>query len=736
MIKKVLALAILLNFFLLPLALQAQEGTKKPTLDNWMKEYAFSSRSIYGLSSMKNGIHYTEIAERGKSIVKSSYESGKVLDTLFSTQWVDSEILSSIDEYEFSADESKILIGTNSESIYRHSYMADYYIFDVKTKKLSALSQNGKQQLATFSPDGSKIAFARNNNLFYVDLASMKEIKITWDGKKNHILNGTPDWVYEEEFSFNKAFFWSPDSKTIAFVKFDESKVKEFGMTLFAASNPELTENKLYPSNEVWKYPKAGEANSVVSVHSYHLENQSTIQFEIGEDPDIYVPRIKWTAVSDQLCIYRLNRLQNKLELLYADPITGETRVFYTEENKYYIDEGTFDNIEFLPDNKHIILQNETAGYTHLYLYTKEGKLVNPLTQGNYDVTSYLGFDPVKKLVYYQAAAISPLEREIYSVKLNGKSTKQLTESKGWNRAQFSSNYSFFINTHSSLKSPVMVSLHKSDGKFIRTLEDNAKLKERLKEYQFNYPEFFTFKTSEGVELNGRMIKPAPFDPNRKYPILMTQYSGPNSQQVMDSWSFGWEQVMAGQGYIVVTVDGRGTGARGEEFRKMTYLQLGKYETIDQIESAKYLQTLSYVDPQRIGIWGWSYGGYISTLCMVKGDGLFKAGIAVAPVTNWRYYDNIYTERYMRTPQENPEGYDQNSPLNFAKQMQGKYLIAHGSADDNVHVQNAMEMIDKLIQADKDFEMMIYPNRNHGIHGGNSRYHLYKKKTSFLLENL
>jgi dipeptidyl-peptidase 4 len=734
--KKVYPSLLLFSLCLLSFSILAQSGEKKPTLDNWMKEFAFSSRSIQGLSSMKDGIHYSEIVNRGKAITQSSYETGKLTDTLFSVDWINQDLIPAVTEYQFNQDESKILIGTNSEAIFRHSYIADYYLFDIKTKEIIPISSHGKQQLATFSPDGSKIAFARNNNLFYLDLNTKKEIQITWDGKKNHLINGTPDWVYEEEFAFNKAFTWAPDSKTLAFIKFNESKVKEFGMTLFAGSYPELSENKLYPSNETWKYPKAGEANSVVTVHSYNLENQSTIQFELGENTDIYIPRIKWTASSNRLCIYRLNRLQNKLELLYADPESGETRVFYTDENKYFIDEGIFDNIEFLSDNKHLIIQNEQDGYTHLYLYSTEGKLINRITAGNFDVTNFLGYDPDKKLIYYQAAAISPLEREIYSIKLNGKSIKQLSAQIGWNNAQFSSNYSYFINTHTSHTSPAMVTLHQSDGKKIRVLEENTKLKERLKEYQFNYPEFFSFTTSEGVSLNGKIIKPFAFDPQKKYPVLMTQYSGPNSQQVTNTWSFGWEQVMAGLGYVVVTVDGRGTGARGEEFRKMTYLQLGKYETIDQIEAARYLQTQSFIDPDRIGIWGWSYGGYISTLCMVKSDGLFKAGIAVAPVTNWRYYDNIYTERYMRTPQENPDGYDQNSPLNFAQQLKGNYLIVHGSADDNVHVQNTMEMSDKLIQANIHFDQMIYTNRNHGIHGGNARYHLYTKKINFLLENL
>jgi dipeptidyl-peptidase 4 len=712
----------------------AQNGNKSVSLDDWLKEYKFGSRTVSGIRSMKDGIHYTSLAQRGKAIIKSSYRSGEVTDTIFRIS--DFPDFPLINDYEFSSDEKKILISTDVEPIYRRSYTAEYFLFEIGNKKISSLSENGRQQLATFSPDGNRIAFARDNNLFIKSLQTGEELQITEDGKRNHINNGVPDWVYEEEFEFNQAFHWSADGKRLAFIKFNESDVREFGMTMFAGDAPILEENFLYPEHRVWKYPKAGEANSIVSVHIYHIESKKNIMVDTGTEKDIYLPRIRWTKNPNGLVVFRLNRLQNKLELLLTDAETGKVSVLYAEENKFYIDEKYFDNLQFLDDNKHFVMMSEKDGYARLYLMDMNGKEISLITPGEYDVTSFLGYDSKNMLVYFQSAEVSPMNRDIYVCKPDGKGKKRLSLENGTNDAIFSQTFEYYLNYYSSVSTPTQVTLHQSNGKLIRELESNEKLKNTLSDYKFRYKEFFKFRTSEGIELNGSMIKPAGFDPAKKYPVLMTQYSGPNSQEVLNSWRFGWDQVMAALGYIVVTVDGRGTGARGEAFRKMTYLQLGKYETIDQVEAAKYLSTLDYIDAKRIGIWGWSYGGYISTLCMQKGDGIFKAGIAVAPVINWRYYDNIYTERFMRTPQENPEGYDQNSPLTFAPMLTGNYLIVHGSADDNVHVQNTMEFIEKLVQANKQFEMMIYTNRNHGIYGGNTRYHLYTLKTNFLLENL
>ena len=714
----------------------AQTGDKDITLEGVWKEYRFFDRSVRGIRSMNDGEHYTTSEGRGQFIVKYRYSDGELIDTLVNIPALAVAGFETTEDYEFNDDEKKVLLYNNSERIYRRSFTADYYVYDLATKKVEPLSDNGKQQLATFSPDGKKVAFVRKNNIFMKDLETGKELAVTTDGEFNHIINGAPDWVYEEEFEFNKAFAWSPDSRSIAFMRFDESQVQEFGMTMFAGTMPTLEENALYPENRVWKYPKAGDDNSIVSVHVYHLDGMSTEKMNVGKETDQYIPRIKWTQDANQLCIFRLNRLQTKLELLFADRFSGESKVIYIDESKYYIDEKYFDNLTFLDDKEHFVFSNEDDGYNHIYLYDLSGNLVRQITKGNWDVTNFYGFNQKKKMFYFEAAAVSPIQREVYSVKMNGKGMKKLSDMPGTNRASFSKSFKYFINTHSSASRPTLVTLHQANGKEIRVLEDNAAYIERMQEYRFNNKEFFTFKTSEGVELHASMLKPYNFDENKKYPVLMTQYSGPNSQTVRDSWGIDWEQALAAKGYIVVSVDGRGTGARGEEFRKMTYLQLGKYETIDQIESAKFLQTLPYIDDERIGIWGWSFGGFISTLCMEKGEGIFKAGIAVAPVTNWRYYDNIYTERFMRTPQENPEGYDENSPLYFADQLEGKYLICHGSADDNVHVQNTMEFVEKLVQANKQFEMQIYTNRNHSIYGGNTRYHLFTRKMNFLLENL
>jgi dipeptidyl-peptidase-4 len=468
----------------------------------------------------------------------------------------------------------------------------------------------------------------------------------------------------------------------------------------------------------------------------YDLKSKSSVTAEIGDDKEQYIPRIKWTADASDLAIMKVNRLQNKVDIVLANPNTGDTRAFFTEKNKRYIDEGFYDDFQFLPDNKYIILISERNGFSHLYLYDRQGFEVKQLTDGKFDVTKFYGFDPVKKVFYYQAAKESPMRREVYFVSLDGKKSGKLSTQSGTNKADFSSGYKYFINYFSNIETPNLVTLHDQSGKLIRTLEDNAKLAELLKSYSLGKKEFFTFKTQEGVELNGWILKPGNFDANKKYPVVMTQYSGPNSQEVLDSWSVGWDNYLAQEGFIVACIDPRGTGARGEEFRKMTYMQIGKFESEDQVSAAQYLGTLPFVDKNNIAIWGWSYGGFMAALCMEKGADVFKAGISVAPVTNWRFYDSVYTERYMRTPQENPDGYDENSPLTHADKIKGNYLLVHGSADDNVHFQNTMEFSERMVQAGVQFDMAVYTNRNHGIRGGNTTMHLYTKMTNFLKEKL
>ena len=714
----------------------AQNGTKSLEFDDFFKSYTFYSREARSLRSMKDGIRYSVLEGRGSKLVIRSYETGDTLKTLLNLKALKNQKISVVTDYSFSPDESKVLLQTKKEAIHRHSYSTNYYVYDLVSGNIKPVSENGKQQLATFSPDGSKVAFVRQNNLFVTDLASRKEIQVTEDGKINFIINGVPDWVYEEEFEFNQAYEWSPDSKTLAWMRFDETNVPEFSMSMFQGAEPSLDENKLYPHCTAFKYPKAGETNSIVSVHTYNLETGTKQLMDIGNETNIYIPRIRWTKSADKLAIFRLNRHQDHFEILFANPVSGNTKVIYSEVNKYYIDEKTFDDIQFLDDNKHFVLRSERDGWDHLFLYTMEGKFESTLTKGNYDVEDYVGCDIKNKTVFYVASEVVPYQQEVYSIRWDGTGKKKLSPNAGINSLRYSEGFQYYSISCSNSNTPSQTTLFNSKGKVVRMLEDNKVLIDKLKEYKFNTKEFFKFSTSERVTLYGWMVKPPDFDSTKKYPVLLTQYSGPNSQEVLDSWKMDWENYLAQLGYLIVCVDGRGTGARGEGFRKMTYLQLGKYETIDQVETARYLGTLLFVDANRIGIWGWSYGGYISASCMVKGNGIFKAAIAVAPVTNWRYYDNIFTERFMRTPQENPDGYDQNSPLNFAEDFKGKFLICHGMADDNVHVQNTFEFTERLVQANKQFEEQLYTNRNHGIFGGNTYYHLHTRMTRFLLENL
>ena len=714
----------------------AQNGTKQFEFDDFFKNYTFYSPGVRGFRSMKDGETYSVAEGRGSKLVVHSYETGESVKTLLDLAKINSDKLKAFSDYSFNSDETKILLLADKEAIYRRSFTANYFVYDIAEQMLTPVSENGKQQLATFSPDGSKIAFVRKNNLFYTDLITAKETQITEDGKFNYIINGVPDWVYEEEFEFNKAFEWSPDGKYIAWVRFDESLVPQFRMTMFQGQEPALDENKLYPGVETFKYPKAGDANSIVSVHTYDIVSAKKQIMNIGTETDIYIPRIRFTQDPGQLAIFRLNRLQNKMEILLAAPATGETQVLLTESNKYYLDENYFDDIQFLDDKTHFTMRSERDGYAHIYLYTMQGKLESQVTKGNFDVTEFNGCDVKNKMIYYTSAEPTPYQREVYCIKWDGTGKKKLTSNTGTNSAKFSEGFKYYTITSSNVKTPSATTLYNSKGKSVRVLDDSKMLVDKLKEYQFNNREFFSFNTSEKVNLNGWMLKPPSFDSGKKYPVFMTQYSGPNSQSALDNWDLGWEEYLAQLGYVVVCVDGRGTGGRGEAFRKITYMQLGKYETIDQIETSKYLGSLSYIDASRIGIWGWSFGGYISSSCMVKGNGVFKTGIAVAPVTNWRYYDNIYTERFMRTPQENPEGYDQNSPLNFAEDFKGNFLICHGTADDNVHVQNTMEFTERLVQANKQFEMQLYTNRNHGIYGGNTTYHLYTRMIKYILEKL
>ncbi len=729
--KMIKRISIILLCSIISLSSNAQTDYKEITVTDLWKTWTFWSSSVYGVRSMNDGTHYTTSTRNG-DLIKYNYATGKITDTVFKAS--DFEI--NLEEYEFNADESKILLQTNYQRIYRRSFTADYYVYNIKTKKIIPVSDNGKQQIASFSPDADNIAFIRENNMFIKNIKTGEEKQITVDGKHNEIINGIPDWVYEEEFEFNKAYEWSPDGKKIAYIKFNESDVKLFDMTVFAGDYPKIETNKLYPENRAFKYPKAGEDNSIVSVHIYDLETGKTISIDIGLETDIYIPRLRWTTDINKLSIFRLNRLQNKFELLYANPNTGKTEIAYTETNKYFFDETDFDNLQFNDDGKTFVMTSERTGYRHLFLHDITGHEIKQLSSGNWDVTEFLGYDTKNKMYYYQSAEESPMHRAIYRVNNKGKKKEMISERKGTNNVEFSRNFDYYINFFSNSETPKYVTLHNSKKELIRVLKDNSKVKALTDEYGGINKKFFKFKTSQGIELNAYMITPPNFKETNNYPVIIYQYSGPGSQEVLDSWKFGWNNLLAQKGAVVVVVDPRGTGARGEEFRKQTYKQLGKYETIDLIETAKYLKTLPYINKNKMGIWGWSYGGFMTALCMTKGADEFSTGIAVAPVTNWRYYDNIYTERFMRTPQENPDGYDENSPINFADKLEGDLLIVHGSADDNVHVQNTMEFTEALVQADKQFNQFIYTNRNHSIYGGNTRFHLYTMMLRFWEEHL
>lgn len=709
----------------------AQNKAEEFTLNDIVKG-KFYAKSVYGLMSMNNGVNYTTLNNR-KSIVEYSYKTGDKVKTIFNLDNFKSLKIKAIDDYSFNSDETQILLVTQKEQIYRHSFKAVYYIFNIKNQTIERLSE-GKQQLATFSPTENKVAFFYKNNLFIKNIDTGKIKQITFDGKHNCIINGAPDWVYEEEFSFAKGFHWSSDGKYIAYYRFDETNLKEYNITLFQGSHPALTENKLYPANYSIKYPKAGEDNSIVSIHIFDEKNNTTKTVDIGKNTDQYIPRILWTANPNQLAVVRLNRLQNKYELLFADAETGKSKVIYTEINKCYVEIN--DDLTFLKDKKHFILTSEKNGFNHIYLYDINGKLVRQITKGNFDVTHYYGYNSKTKTIYYQAAKSSPLQREIFSIGLNGKNNIKLSKKEGTNNAVFSKGFKYYINYFSDINTPTIVSLHNEKGKTIRILENNSELKKLVKNYKMPKKEFFSFKNSEGISLNAWILKPYNFDSTKTYPALLYVYGGPGVQTVLNRWEFQWFNYLTEKGYIVFSVDNRGTGARGEKFKKCTYMQLQNLEFLDLIDAKKYMGNKKFIDSSRIGIYGWSFGGQMSSLCMLRGAGNFKAGIAVAPVTTYRYYDNIYSERYLRTPQENPKGYDNYAAINYADKLKGKFLLIHGTSDDNVHIQNTLELSEKLVQNNKQFEMQLYTNRNHGIYGGNTRLHLYTRMSLFLIKNL
>ncbi|CDD32403.1 S9 family peptidase [Phocaeicola barnesiae] len=730
------SLFALLTLLFLSLGIQAQKVTLQDVAQG-----TYRAQNIYGLKPMLDGEHYTQISSDHKRIVKYSFKTGKEVEAIFDVTKARDCNFKTFDDYILSPDEKLILIQTETKPIYRHSFTAVYYIYNVKNNTLEPLSNNGPQQVPLFSPDGNQIAFVRNNNIFLVKLLfGNSESQVTKDGEYNKVLNGIPDWVYEEEFSFNRAFDFSADSKMIAYIRFDESQVPMFSFPWYKGMAPAKEDYTTYPGKYEYKYPKAGETNSTVTVHTYDIKSHVTRQMDLPLDKDGYIPRIKFTSDPEKLAIMTLNRHQNRFDLYLANPRSATCKVAIRDEAEQYIKEQEYGSIAFYPN--HIVLMSERDGYNHLYLYTIAGNLVRQITKGNFEVTDFLGYDEANGTTYYASNEGSPLRTAIYKIDSKGKKTK-LSTKEGTNNALFSKNFAYFINTYSSKDTPTEITLNDSKGRELVTLLDNKQLKSQLTHLNMPTKEFFTFKTSQGVELNGWMMKPANFDPNKKYPVIMHQYSGPGSQQVLDKWGIGsfgdggmFEAYMCDKGYIMVCVDGRGTGGRGAAFEKCTYLFLGVKESEDQVETARYLGTLPYVDGSRIGIWGWSFGGYNTLMSMSDGSGAFKAGVAIAAPSDWRFYDTVYTERFMRTPKENGDGYNAGSAISRASKLQGKLLLIHGTADDNVHYQNAAEYSEALVQANKQFDMQVYTNRNHSIFGGNTRNHLMNRVANFFLENL
>ncbi len=696
----------------------------------------FAGEALTRVEPMADGETYAQISKDGKQVVKYSFKTGKQVGVIFDANVVRGANIGSIDGYVMSPDGRRMLIQTHTKRIYRRSFTAEYYIYTLGNSSVVPLSDGGPQQTPIFSPDGNQIAFVRDNNIFLVKLLyDNAESQVTKDGKRNEVINGIPDWVNEEEFATNSSMVFTADSKQICWIRYDESAVKEYSMQMFKGSNPSMDEYADYPGFYSYKYPMAGGENSKVAVYSYDIKSRQTRKMQLPLDADGYIPRIKMTSDPTKVAIFTLNRHQDNLSIYMANPLSTVCQLVIQDKVDKYFKEEAMANIKIT--DRHILMPSDRDGYMHLYLYTLGGQLKRRVTSGNYEVTDVYGYDEATGDVYYAANELGPQDKQVYVAHQNGK-TERLTAREGYNSATFSAGYKYFINTWSDINTPVVYTLNNNSGKVLSTLVDNKGLKEKLAAYDLGTRELFSFTTSEGVKLNGWMVKPAGFDASRRYPVIMYQYGGPGNQQVLNSWNIGMcgqgallEQYMAQQGYIVVCVDGRGTGGRGAEFEKCTYLRLGELEAKDQVETALWLGSQPYVDNNRIGIWGWSYGGWNTLMSMSEGRPVFRAGVAVAPPTSWRYYDTVYSERYMRTPKENPSGYDEVNPMARVDKLSGALLICHGLADDNVHFQNTAEYTEALVQADKDFKENIYTNRNHSIYGGNTRNHLFRQIVNF-----
>ncbi|WP_036880557.1 S9 family peptidase [Xylanibacter oryzae] len=720
-------------------SIQMNAGNKitvKQITDN-----TFKQETLDDVTTLNDGEAYAQISSDGKQIVKYSFKTGKPIGALFDVNTVRGKKIQNVDGYIMSPDGKRILIQTQTKRIYRRSFTAEYYIYDINNNKMVPLSDRGPQQTPLFSPDGNNIAFVRQNNIYLVKLLyDNSESQVTIDGKFNGIINGIPDWVNEEEFSTARSMVFTADSKMICWIRYDESNVKQYSLQLFKGLEPERNEFAEYPGQYSYKYPVPGEANSSVEALSYDIQSHQTRKMKVALDADGYMPRIVMTKDPAKIAVMTFNRHQDDLRIYMANPRSTVSQLVIEDKSDKYVKEEGLENICFT-DN-HILLPSEKDGFNHLYLYDINGKLIRKIGKGNFVINDVYGYDENNGNVYYSSNENGVTQQDVYVSKSNG-SVECLTKRAGWNDAIFSHGFKYFINIYSSMNTPSVYTICNNSGHELVTLIDNKALDNKLKEFDISKCEMFSFTTSEGIKLNGWMIKPSDFDPNKKYPVILYQYSGPGNQQVLNKWGIGafgqgaiFEESLAQQGFICVCVDGRGTGGRGADFEKCTYLRLGDLESKDQVETALYMGSLPYVDKDRIGIWGWSYGGWNTLMSMSEGRGVFKAGVAVAPPTNWRYYDSVYTERYMRTPKENKSGYDEVNPIARVNNLHGALLICHGLADDNVHFQNTAEYTEALVQADKDFKENIYVNRNHSIYGGNTRNHLLRQITNFFLTEM
>ena len=700
----------------------------------------FAARAVSGVRPIDGTSLYARISDDGRQIVEYSFKTGRQTRVLFDVANTMGSKIDAFDGYTFSPDGTRMLIQTKTESIYRRSFRAQYYIYTIASRKLEPLSAGGAQQVPVWSPDGMQIAFVRNNNIFLVKLLyDNAESQVTKDGEFNKVINGVPDWVNEEEFGLSSALTFTADGSMLCWVKYDETDVKTYSLQMFKGLKPAREEYADYPGLYSYKYPKAGQDNSKVSVWSYDIKSHKAMKLQVPLDADGYIPRIKATADASRLLVLTLNRHQDELDVYAVNPRSTVATLLIKEKADKYVKEEVLSGLRIGKNS--ILLPSDRSGFMNLYLYNMNGQLLRTIGNGSYDITDTYGYDEATGDVFYQAALLGAHDRQVLVSHKNGK-TARLTEREGWNTALFAADCSYFINTWSDYDTPYVYTVRDASGRVLSTPEDNKALRETIARYGWTKKEPFTFTTSEGVKLDGWMVKPADFDASRKYPVILFQYSGPGSQQVTNSWSAGMmgqggalDMYFAQQGFIVACVDGRGTGGRGSEFEKCTYLRLGDLESKDQVEAALYMGSLPYVDKQNIGIWGWSYGGFNTLMSMSEGRGVFKAGVAVAPPTNWKFYDTIYTERYMRTPKENPDGYAVN-PIERAANLHGALLICHGMADDNVHPQNTFEYAEALVQADKDFREIYYTNRNHSIYGGNTRNHLMRQIANFFITEL